>query len=92
MNSLIAFLECLGAGAHSQRSELDQVIAHAQLDADIVQAMLRRDAAWLNRATGATDVVSCLIFPAEDEPQQQPEQPDETPDSSPSHEESTRAA
>jgi hypothetical protein len=80
MSNVIQFLEALGresAPAASPQAYADAVAA-LDVDADLRDALLRRDHDALNRLLGARHNVMMILVPAEDEPT-----PDKAPDKQP---------
>jgi hypothetical protein len=71
MSKVIDFLERLGKDAqlrHASDSELEQALAHAQIDPAVREAILLRDQRRLEALLGASPNVCCMILaPAREE-------------------------
>jgi hypothetical protein len=73
MSNVVDFLEALSLDARAlSEAEYLDVVAAAGFDADTRRALQERDAGGLSRLLGARTNVMALVFPAEDEPNDEP--------------------
>jgi hypothetical protein len=87
MSNVVQFLEAMARDPKPlSGDEYKALIASATLDPAIECALLERDAATLNCVLRGRVEMACLIFPAEDEPNdgEEKHEEEETPEQEPS--------
>jgi hypothetical protein len=87
MSNVVQLLEAMARDPKSlSGDEYETLIASATLDPAIERALLERDATTLSRVLRGRVEMACLIFPAEDEPNdgEEKHEEEETPQQEPS--------
>lgn len=78
MSNVIRFLETLGRDAVPSPEAYARAVQALDVDADVREALLRRDRVALDRLLGARNNVMIILVPAEDdEPKPEPTDDDE---------------
>ena len=73
MSNVVGFLEALSLDARGlSEAEYLEVVSAAGFDAETRRALQERDFAGLSRLLGGRTNVMALVFPAEDEPNDEP--------------------
>lgn len=84
MSDVVKLLELLATHAAPLSEEAyARMVADADLDAAVRDAMLRRDVEALSRALGGRAAMFCAVFPAENEPEPNEDEPQQDDEETP---------